>query len=49
MGTGDVNHWSVGAALSLVRNISTGSQPVPRHKVFEHKETYYLSNTGLPQ
>jgi hypothetical protein len=49
MGTGDVNHCSFGAALSLARNISTGSQPILGHKVSGHKETCYLSNTGLPQ
>jgi lactate dehydrogenase-like 2-hydroxyacid dehydrogenase len=49
MGTGDVNHCSFGAALSLARNISTGSQPVRRHKVSGHKETCSLSNTDLPQ
>jgi lactate dehydrogenase-like 2-hydroxyacid dehydrogenase len=49
MGTRDVNHCSFGVALSLARNISKGSQPVPGHKVSGHKETCYLSNTRLPQ
>jgi hypothetical protein len=49
MGTGDVIHYSFGAALFLARNISTCRQPVPGHKVFGHKKTCYLSNTRLPQ